>query len=191
MILFAFSITTSNTIHQDKHTDHKSSQLPEIVSPGRCHAAEFGTKGLNICRSQGGSCKSSDHISEDPAHDNGIADSHGKCTGNRDPSKGFAQFPPAFWFAGKTKSINGAGTCSTPETHLTDHPCKSDQCHKNKIRDQKRSPSIQGNSGRKHPDISHSNRRPDTGQNEPPAAVKRFSLFHKNKNSSLHLIVSV
>ena len=34
----------SNAVHQDKHADHKSSQLPEIISPGRGHASELAPK---------------------------------------------------------------------------------------------------------------------------------------------------
>ena len=181
----------SNAVHQDKHADHKSSQLPEIISPGRGHASEFGAKGLNICRCQGRACKGSEHISEDPSHNNRITDSHGQCTDHRYPAQCFAQPSFASGFTGHAEGVNGPGTCPTAKAHLTDHSGKANECHENKIRDQERSPSIQGNSGGKHPDISHSNRRPDAGQNEPPAAVKRFSFFHINKISSLHLLVSV
>ena len=46
----------------------------------------IGAKGLNICRCQGRSCKGSEHISEDPSHNNRITDSHGQCTDHRYPA---------------------------------------------------------------------------------------------------------
>ena len=86
--------------------------------------------------------KGSEHISEDPSHNNRITDSHGQCTDHRYPAQCFTQPSFAFGFAGHAEGVNGPGTCPTAKAHLTDHPGKADQCHKNKIRDQERSPAI-------------------------------------------------
>ena len=61
---------TSNAVHRDKHADYKSSQLPEIISPGREAMHSNLVPRTQYPAGAGGACKGSRHISEDPSHNN-------------------------------------------------------------------------------------------------------------------------
>ena len=58
------------------------------------------------------------------------------------------------------------------KTHLPAHTGKADQCNEQEIRNQKGTSSVQGNPGREHPDVAHSNCRTDAGQDKSPPTVK-------------------
>ena len=173
-----FLDTLTDTKHQDDHTNEQRNNLPAIISKGTGHLPEFCSESICVRWRQSSSGEGTNHIFQNPSHDNSIADSHGKGAEYRNVSKKFSCTAVPFDFTRITKCIYRTGAGCSPKTHFADDSGKTDQCHKKKIRKQIGTASVHGDSGWKHPDIAHTHGRADTGQNKSPFIVKRISFFH-------------
>lgn len=110
---------------------------------------------------------------------NGIADRHREGTGCRDETERVTQFAPAACLAGSAERVDWTGAGAASQAHFPDDTRGADQGDEDKVRDQERAAAVQGDAGGKHPEISHADRRSDTGEDEAPLTVERFSFFHE------------
>ena len=86
--------------------------------------------------------KCSDHVFQNPSHDDGIPNRHRKRTKHRDKTERFADLSFAAGFTCGTKGVNRAGSCASSEAHLPDDTGRCNQYNKDKIRDKVGTASI-------------------------------------------------
>ena len=65
----------------------------------------------------------------------------------------------------------------TPECHLADHTGETDEDDEDEVGDQEGSAAELADAVRKHPDVGHTHRTPDTGDDKSPFVVE-FIFFH-------------
>ena len=79
-----FFDTFADTQHCDSQTDHQSTDLPCVVTESTCHAAKSTCIAVNIGICQCSTCKCTNCIFQDPAHNNSITDCHCQSTNHGD-----------------------------------------------------------------------------------------------------------
>ena len=140
--LIRFLDTISDTEHQDYNSNYKCDDLPQIVAEGRSHSTKRCGEGIDIARGKRASGKCSDHVFQNPSHDDGIPNRHRKRTKHRDKTERFADLAFATGFSCGTKGVNRTGSCASSEAHLPDDTGRCNQYNKDKIRDKVGTASI-------------------------------------------------
>ena len=151
----------------DDHRHRHPHQLPKDVAAGG--GAEVGIKGghaLHLGQTAG---EGLEGILKDPAGDHRIADGQGQGAQHWDQPQQLAGLITAETHSGGlSEGVDRAGASGAAKGHLSDHAGGADDDHEDQIGDQKGGPAIGGYPGGEQPDIAHSHRRTDAGQNKAP-----------------------
>ena len=152
------------------HDDHRHRhpyQLPKDIASGS--GAEVGVKGGHALHLGQAAGEGLEGVLKDPAGDHRVADGQSQGAQHRDQSQQLARPVAAKAHpGGLAEGVDRTGAGGAAEGHLSNDAGGADDDHEDQIGDQKGGPAIGGYPGGEQPDIAHSYRRADTGQNEAP-----------------------
>ena len=108
---------------------------------------------------------------QDPSDDNAVSDRNAKGADHRDQPDERAE-PGMFHCKCFFKRTKRSGMHGAPECHFTDNACESDEDYKQDVRDEKSGSAELAGAVWEEPDVCHSHRAADAGDDKSPLAVK-------------------
>ena len=111
-----------------------------------------------------------------PAHDDGVADGNTQGTQKRDPAQSITQLSLAAGGPAVFVGPQRAGPGPAPDGELRRKAHQAEQCDKDRVRNQERSPAVLAHPVREHPDISHTHGRSHASQDKAQARLETAVL---------------